>query len=290
MKPKLNREKVIAASVTFLLFASLIGLLVYQSSNKSLKEILNSTKLKSETLLSEKLNLDKEILRLKRTMADMAGKSTEIDRLLVEANEKLSQKETEIKTYKKENQKVKSLQNQLAAIQKIKSDLEEQIASLNMNNNQLANYNEELNRSIASLQNENKTLKENMAILSTLVADNFRVESIKGNKDRLTVNARKAKKLVVGFDVPPSIAEDVSFKITTPKGELFTSKDDRITSTIIEDERSLLASMSPLTGQFEISKRIEMVYKPEKKLSSGIYKIDIYNKDTKLSSCQIRLR
>ena len=290
MKSKLNREKVMAASLTFLLFVSLIGLGLYQSSNKSLKDLLSSTKLKSEALLSEKLILDKEINKLKRSMSDLEGKNSAIDKLLADANVKLTQKETEIKAYKKENQKVKSLQSQLAEIQKIKSDLENQIENLLINSNLLTDKNSELNSIIASLQNENKVLKNNMELLGSLSADNFRVESIKGNKDKLTVNARKAKKLIVGFDVPPGIAEDVNFKITTPSGQLYTSNDNRISSSIIVDERSLLASMSPITGEFEISKRVEMVYRPENKLISGIYKIDIYNKDTKLSSCQIRLK
>ncbi|UXP32486.1 hypothetical protein N6H18_00660 [Reichenbachiella agarivorans] len=298
MKTNIRKESAIAVVATILLFMSLIGVVMYKSSNASLKSDLDTERLKSESLLSEKLSINKEIHKLKGEMSSLMGKNTELDKFLNSANKTLASKESEIKALKKENLTVKSLQKQLAEIKGIKKDLEKQIAALNMNMEEMARNNrktEELNNTIANLQSENAILDENTKLLSALVAQNFRVESLKGKKERLTVNSKATRKLMVGFDVPQNVTEDVSFKITTPEGKLLNSNDKSISYRVIEDKDSMMendfyVSLSPSIGDFDVSKRIEMSYKPKEKLSSGIYKIDIYNRDLKLGSCQIRLK
>ena len=65
MKSLINKQKFIAAIVVALLLASLTTAVIYHQSNKALKSELKEEKLKSETLLSEKLALAKEIEKLK---------------------------------------------------------------------------------------------------------------------------------------------------------------------------------------------------------------------------------
>lgn len=291
MKSPVIKAKTIALTTVILLIVSIVGLGLLQKSNKSLKTILSETKLKTETLLSEKLMLDKQIEKFKNELAQLNGKNKELDKYLIEANNKLGQKETEINALKKQNLQVKSLKKELADLAKIKSNLENQIASLNLDKEQLMADNSKLNKTNSMLQNENLALNDKIKMLSAL-ADNYRVESNKGNKkEKLTINSKRTKKLMVGFDIPQNIIADVQFKITTPQGKVIASKEgNSITTRVIEDGSNFLASNSGYNGDFEITKRIEMAYEPKEKLTSGIYQIDIYNKDLKIGSCQIKLK
>lgn len=292
MKTKFKKEQIIAATATIFLIAALIGIGVMQRSNKSLQDYLSDARLKTEKLLSEKLSLDKQIDKNNKELTLLNEKNKSLDKMLDDLKQKLVQKEAALKAHNNDGAKIKSLEKQIADIQKQKSELKKQIASANAVADQLRGEIDALTKTNAGLLAENKTLTENAKILTRLAADNFIVQSTKGKKDRLTVNARKTKKLSVGFDVPQNIVTAVSFKVTTPQGKTYTSKDKSgtITSAVVDQGDNLYASLSPLTGEFEVTRRIEMVYKPTEKLMAGIYKIEIYNKDAKLGSCQVKLR
>ncbi len=289
MATKIKGKKVLAVSASAILIMALIGIGLLMKSNKSLNENLSDQRLMSETLLSEKLSLDKQIGKLRNDMAFMSSKNDKLDKMMVELKENLSKLEAENRAIRIENKKIKTLESMIAEIQKTKSELESQITGLNGEINQLMAANSELNRQNASLMADNENLSDKVKILSVF-ADNFRMESLKGKKDKLTVSARVAKKLTVGFDLPPGDLTNVNFKITTPQGKVFTSKDQYITSSVVEDDRGLVASISSGSGNFEISKRIEMNFQPKEKLTGGVYNVEILNKNEKLGSCQIRLR
>ena len=73
-----------------------------------------------------------------------------------------------------------------------------------------------------------------------------------------------------------------------PAGKII--EDDKSISYIIHENEMLVASLSTLSGQFEVTKRIEMTYKPKERLQPGIYKIDMYNNKAYVGSCQIKLK
>lgn len=289
-----NKSNAIIAYVAVALFAfSFIGLLILNHSKQKTEQALNESKLNAETLLSEKLSVEKQIGQLKNDLRELNGKNADLDRILNETSKKLAQKEAEFQSaLNSSNVKRRSLENQIAQLQRIKEDLERERDLMSQNLDQLKGSNKDLNDLIASLQAKNRKYEEDMSLQKAL-ADNFRIESLKGKKDKLTVNSRRTKKLTVGFDVPQALTEDVNFKVITPQGKEFASNDGKskeISLRIIESDAGLVASLSPVTGDFEISKRIEMTYKPKEKLKSGVYKIQVYNGDTYLGSCQMRLK
>jgi len=290
MKTRINRAKILAVSATILFIISLAGYAYMHKSNKSTQANLNELKLQSENLLSEKLLLDKMIDKNNKHISTLNEKNGDLNKMLAASNTKLRQKEAEIQKLQVENQKTRELEKQLAEIRKTNREMESQMAELKRNINNLEDEKNSLNAAYATLHAENKQLIENAAILSRLAADNFLVETFKGKKDKLTVSAKKTKKLTVEFDVPQSITATINFKVTTPQGNTFTSADGRITYIVMENEAVLYASVSPLSGELEASKRVEMVYKPKEKLTAGIYKIEIFNNSTKLGSCQVKLK
>lgn len=134
-------------------------------------------------------------------------------------------------------------------------------------------------------------LQSQVNLLMATAADNYRLETFKGKKqEKLTIKASKAKKLSLSFEIPESLAENIDFRIITPSGSTISSQDEGLAFYIAEDNRPMLASLSPVSGEFEISKRIEMVYNPKGRMKAGIYKVEILNKDSYIGSCQVRLK
>ena len=288
MKTSFSKEQIIAAVTTALLFISLIGIGYYYNANSSLKGGLNQEKLRSESLLSEKLSLSKEAEKLKADIVSWKGKSKEADSKLDNDLKRITEMEGTIRNLRRDNASLQSLRNELAELKKIRTDLEAHIANLEGTNKAKENRINELTAELSSLQSELAETRKK--ILPVNITDNFRIESQRGRKNRLTVNAARTKRMVVSFEIPMAMTENVSFQITTPDGEHITSDSKALTHEVIEDGRNFIASLSPLTGEFEVSKRVEMTYSPHNKLEPGIYTIDILHNGVKSGRSQVRLR
>ena len=282
-----RRNKIIAATSTALFFVALIAMMIIHDSNRSLEEMLNGAKLKNEATLSEKLSLDKEIKNYKAQLASLQGKNAELDKYLATANADLAKKEKELKADVRSQSNAKELAN----LRKMRADLENQVSALIAQIANLEGANSDLTQQIASLNSKNQELKSNNDLMKAFAANNYRMEASRGKSEKLTVVARKTKRLKMGFDLPQNVVENVQFKIQTPDGKVIDKQEDGLTATLmdIEDGSDLIASLEPM-GSFEVTRRIEMKYEPKKKLSKGVYTIDIYNGETYMVSCQVKLR
>src|SRR5687768_4008294 len=96
----LKGPKAIAALTTTLLVASLFWLMNTKSVNSSLEAGLQKEKLNSETLLSEKLLLDKEIQKMKDQLFSLKGENLELDNLVRRTFAKLDEQESDYKRMK----------------------------------------------------------------------------------------------------------------------------------------------------------------------------------------------
>ncbi len=287
MKTVEKRDRIIAAASTALFVIALVGMIIIHDSNRSLEDMLNGAKLKNESILSEKLSLDKEIKNFKGQLAALQGKNKDLDKYLTTANADLAKREKELKAANSNKTSAKELAN----LKRMRGDLEKQINALTSQIAALESSNADFSSQLASLTAKNKELMASNDLMKAFAANNYRVESSRGKNDKLTVVARKTKKLKMGFDLPQTVVENIQFKIKTPEGKVIDKEEDGLTATIVdmEDGSDLIASLEPM-GDFEVTKRIEMKYEPKKKLSKGVYTIDIYNGTTYMVSCQVKLR
>jgi chromosome segregation ATPase len=280
---------------SIVLIGALAALLILSASffiiNASLKKQLGDQKIKSEKLLSEKLKLDESLKELKADMSALTGKNARLDKLLGEAKKKLQKKEAEIKRLIAENATVGELRAQVRELELLREQLTRDIANLNINLAQLSDDNARLNDLLARTKNENELLAFDNTILRAMVADNYRIEALKGKHEKLTINARKTDKLLVSFDLPSDVGRNLYFKVNTPQGDEFSSRTDlSATINIVENNDRLLASANSEAGGSIGSKRVEMIYKPNKKLTKGVYRFNVYNDNSYLGSTQLRLK
>jgi predicted nucleic acid-binding Zn-ribbon protein len=290
---KMKREKIIAYSAVVLLMLALIGTGYYYSGNNSLSKNLNEEKLKTERMLSEKLALQKEIETYTNQINSLTGKNAELDKILAETNQKLSEKEAALNKIVRDNGNLKTLKKEIAELTQLKKEFEGQILALNETILKLNKEKSDLNQTIASLQDENKKLAANLDLLISMTSDNYLVEPTKkgflSNKEKLTVVAKRTKKITVSFNVPENMVEDISFKITKPDGKQVDGKDNGIAYRVVDADQGLLASISGV-GEISVSKKIEMTYTPKVKQKPGIYKIEMFNGEKYIGACNVKLR
>lgn len=277
-------------TAAFLIVFAAIGTLFF--SNVKLKDNIASEKLKAESLLSQKLQLDKSLELSKKDIADLQGKNQSMEQTIAETNRSIAAKNTEISRLSSQIATLKKFREKAGELEKQKDQLAKEIDELN-NALMLAQAeNSKLNEKIASSAKANSTLSDDNAILKSIISDNYRTEAFRGRNERLTVNARRTNKLQVSFDLPGHIAaKDIYFRVITPEGMEFSSnKDLAATLQVVESNDDLLVSANAADGALAGNKRVEMSFRPEKKLSEGVYRFNLYNGDRFLGSTQLRLK
>lgn len=287
-----TKIKAVAAGVTATLFASLMTLGVVYRNNSLLTEDIKAEKVKTESLSGEKNSLKREIDKLKLELSSLNSANKELDKAVKNAQIKLSEKEAQLAKLNKENATIPSLRKELESIRKIRQELIVQLENLKKENSTMGAEINELNRTIAALRKENQDLLSK-AGEKPVMAYNFRVEPVKKRNGKLTVKAKRAKKVNISFDVnsPKNLSGDVYLKVRSEKdGELegqtllaFEVADD------MEGEQMWAATENMLISVDEY-KRFSVSFDPKEKLDAGVYYVSVFNGNSYLGSAQFKLR
>lgn len=275
----------IGAVILILLLLGFVYALVRNNKNK---QNLNSEKLVTERLMGEKTAMQSELDKLKSEIAGLKEQSSATSKLLTETETKLADA----------GKRMKSLSGQYARktkadeeeFQKQKAAFEKEYAGLKSDYDNLMAQNGDLQKKLTSLEAQTSDLLEKLRINDTFDSDDFQTFGSRGKKDKIVVFARRVKKLNVNFEVPQNLSEAISFKIITPSGTTITPDDRALSWIFPPDTRGLTASLSPVTAEFEQSRRVTLSYTPKEKLIPGEYKIQIFSNNKNIGNCRIRLR
>ena len=298
----LSTPKIIAAAATLLLAGAIITTLFFSKANNSLKEQLSTEKLNSEKLLSEKLELkknvdraNKDIDQFKTDINILQGTNTRLDLLLAESRKSLSEKLAEINRLQEANADKKVIEKELVELRNIKQHYERQIAAMSSqlktvtaDDSALTEKNNALRERVGTLEMQNRELAANNELLKIMAADNYLIDGTRGSKDKPTLIARKTNKLVLSFVVPEDLSPNLRFNIISPDGVAIDETDIHITTTLLTpDENPKVVGTA--NGGVKLGKSIRMEYNPRRKFSRGIYKIEVFNNENYMGSCQVRL-
>jgi myosin heavy subunit len=288
----INREKATkyyAAVITFLLFVSATGLMLYHDNALGLKQSIEDERVKTEGLLSEKLSLEKQIAELNKRIASMGTQQTKLNSEYKTAAATLAQREKTISSMNAENKQAKSMIAEVKALRETRDALQSQLKFMESEMLAMRSENEKLKNDNLALIASNEELSRAFANLSQVAINNSLVEATKGKRDHLTVKAAKSKKLKVGFDLPVDMIGNLYFQVITPEGDLVTSDRSEITYEETDVASEMTASIDKVIAAPE-KKHIEMSYAPQQKLKSGIYKIDVFSSGTYLGTTRIHLK
>lgn len=272
--------------IVLLLIASVIGFL---SSNKK-KRDLNAEKLRTETLLSEKLSVEKELDKLKSDFAALQKSFDENAKKLADTEARLSDRERRINSLVRANNTLTNASKELEALKTEKAALDKEYADLKLAQERLLNQNNDLQAAKTALEAEKSDLLKKIEQMQTYDADNYLPYGSRGKMDKPTIRAFWTKKLNVSFEVPQSLTDAVSFKITTPTGSVITPDNKALTWFIVQDPAHFTASLSAVSGEFEQSRTVVMNYASKEKLAKGEYKIEISSNGINIGNCRLKLK
>ena len=278
---------VLAAAIAILL----LGLILSIGLNVKNKKNLNSEKLTSETILSEKASIEKELAKLKTDFSTLKQMGDANSKLLTESTAKIAETEKKINALSGENRTLRANKKELADLKKAKSDLDMEFSQLKSEQERLLAQSRDLQNSLNSLEEEKKNLALQLEKAQSYNTDNFMVTATRGKKtEKLVICASRAKKLNMAFEVPQSLTETISFKIVTPTGATINPDDKAVSWFFPLDSRNLTASLSSVTGEFEQSRQVVLNYAPKSKLVKGEYKIQILSDGNNIGKCRFKLK
>lgn len=281
-------SKAVAVVTTALFVASTVWLLNTKRINSSLETGLKNEKLKSESLLSEKLLLEKDIEKFKEQLGALKNQNSELDNLYNATAAKLNAQEADYNRLKKENATLGQIRKQRQELLAIQDQLKNELQALKTSYAALESENRNLNQTIASLEERNKILIADLNNAMNNSVDQSQLHAIRSKPEKLTVKAKRTKKLIASFEVPANL-KNLSFRVINDKGDVLGPKEGSISFNAIPSDNSYVASKENSAAGNKLQK-VEMTYTPVKKLSAGIYTVEILNENLHVGSLKVKLK
>lgn len=282
-----SRSWKVASAVAIILLLGALGWGGWNArQNQNLKAERDQEKLKVESLLSEKLLVEKNLRSIESQMEQIVTKNEALQRQIVEANNLANLKD----------ESIKQLQRQLAANKKsysdlnaINKDMEGKLAGLNQQIAQLQDERLAAAKETEALRNQIDNLKNELALAHNAYYDKVQVEATRGKKDKLVVKASRTKKLKATVVIPAGL-KDVQFQLFDPNGKLISSSaDDGLMAVKINEDKNATASQSN-TGSTKGFKEAMMTFIPKRKLAAGTYRVEVLSENLSVGTFQLRLR
>ena len=258
---------------------------IYQWRNHSTS--VNMYEQKVDTLVVERVNVEKELSDARSELEKYRGISANLDSLLNEAQGKIDEQAKKMKSLGANEKNLKTLnaeiKKQLADLQLLRDDYMGRIDSLLMVNKQLVTDKEQLTGQNQSLS---KNLETTVAAASVLKSEYIKVNSFKrrgSGKYVETALAKRTHKLEICFDILDNkITKQgekiVYLKITEPGGKPVGNRSTGSGSfTTSSGEEVMYASSANIT--FTGAKQnLCMNYEEQedKKFAPGTYLIEVY--------------
>jgi hypothetical protein len=283
-----KNPKAIALVTTALFIGSLFWLMNTNRVNSSLETGLEKERLKSEEYLSEKLSLEKDLLKIKDQLLTLQGTNVQQGDLVKNISTKLANQEAEYNLMKKQNVSLHQIKKQRQELIALQSQLENELQSIKLSYAALETRNSELNQTLASLEDRNRVLVADLNKVMLAAVDHSQIQAVKGKKEKLTVRARKASKLIANFEVPANL-KNLTFRIADSKGNSLTQKDGTIASTTSPSDESYTATTDSESISSGLQK-VEMVFIPKARLQTGIYTVEILNENLYVGSLKVKLK
>lgn len=262
----------------------LLNIFQWRSSTTSISNLESRV----DTLVVERVNVEKELSDTKNELEKYRGISANLDSLLNEAQAKIDEQAKKIRGLGAQSKNMKDLnekmKQQLADLQMLRDEYLGRIDSLLMANKQLQNEKEELTSNVASLS---KNLESTVATASVLKAEYIKASTFKrrdNGKYVETALAKRTHKMDICFDVLDNkIAKpgsrNVYVRITEPGGKPVGNRatGSGTFKTTAGEEIMYAATTTIDYKGIKISK-VCMSYeeKEDKMFAAGTYMIEVY--------------
>lgn len=235
-------------------------------------------------LLSEKDMLTKEAKSLAAEKDKFLNLSSDRKKRIDELTMNLDAKGLEINRLMNENANLNKLKIKIKEYEQVKNELINEVAYLKRTINGANLSKSEMEAEMNHLRLQNEKLSSELTFLKTLNLNDFMVKGVKRN-NKVTSFANRSKEISLTFDIPEGYTNDLTASVLTPDGKtIFSSTNEILTIRSTEE-----ATETVFPGGMK-AKRMELILKPEKKFSKGVYKFTVYKSKETIETILLQLR
>jgi hypothetical protein len=276
-----NTYKAILLGSMLLLGGCFTWLVISRNEISSINSMLDQSRLKYETLLSEKLLVDKAIEKKSRKLDTAHYQNSLLDEELRSARQKISANEVE--NSKLRGSLRKSLEMQFQTMDSVTTYRDRLRKSL-----EIKKVVKSQRDNIVSLQQQFSILQNQYDEALQKSIDQTLVIAERRN-DKITSKAKRTKELVAQVELP-AVLNDLTFTVERPDGSVLSTEATISARQIVMENSVTASSLNGLPINFPLTKKMEIVYKPTDKLKQGTYVFKIFNGSDYIGSMNVRLR
>jgi len=269
--------------------ALLAGGFLLTSGKGSTNGEADALRLAKEEILGEKLHLEKQLAELERQHADTKERAFEAEQRALDLERRLAAAA--------QSMPKGANGSRTDTGRRMKSELAEALEAQ-----------ERLRRELDGARDGQRSLQDQLNMLradrdalaarlgqqqqGARMVNNASVEAVRGKRQHLTVRARRTNEIRMAFDLPEEVARTANFKIVSPGGRTFEGGNPALSLTSGDENDGALAARFMLAGESgqDRAKRVHLLFKPEKRLEPGTYRIDICSGETYLNTVMLNLR
>ncbi len=272
-----RKSQITTATIIILLLLASLGDVFLIRKNGILSQERNQAVLHSDSLLSIKLNADKQFDALSDSYEKCNIKSSELDSIVIGLKKELETKKTELTRLINSDGNSGKLKKQLKEAQKKNIQCNEQVSTLLKELRELENKILELNDSIGSLKTSNYELVTKLVKASSLKAYDITTTSFKNA--RLTQRAKRTNRINVSFTIPEndfveSGSKEISVLVYSPKGQVISEKGHKFQNLTLQKEQ--VYSVNKSINYDNKDSKTSLDVECNCKLEKGNYKVEIY--------------
>lgn len=300
-------SRVYGIVVTFLLILSaILGWFFWQKSRTMISES-QERQVTLDSLNLVKADIEQELDSLSLAYSNLRTENENLQGKVTSTAALIEQKEITIKQIKSASAKtLDELREQVANLQRTKTEYETIITVLRQENAQLKEENERLTGENAQLKGEKEQLSGQVTDLAkqleeqirktqsaTFKASSFRVE-VERRNDKQTTKARRARELLISFDLadvpqPYQGTQKLYMVITDDKGNPIAAKNPTKATVYAPTGPVEIMAQQVKQVALEGTQRMSFVHQLEDKLKAGNYVVAIYCDKGLLGASSFRL-
>lgn len=278
-----------------LLLGSGIGNILFMLNRNILHTERDKALLHSDSLLSEKLLIEKYLNEAKRALNDCKTDIDDLNANISKLNNDITEKQTVIEKITKDNNSVTSLRKQIKEAKRLREECEKHVNDMLKEQGNLEGKIAALNKTIAGIKKDNEDLKKKLELAKDLKAYEVTVINYKitKNKQRPTIRARKANRISTSFILAENVVAEAGSKniylvVYDPKKKILAKTDEKFINAKTNSEQTY-SCLKTIDFKNE-EQKIVINYDTENKLIKGTYKIEIYTDAGLIGKKEFELR
>lgn len=285
-KKTINYRAIIAGSALML---SLVSIGFLWNAKKSSDEELLAERLQTKSLIASKELLQNDLIKAESSIQ----KKLESEKLLKEQTialvSQINELETKIRKFASSDKRLTIANGQL---KNLRSELEEVRERYQIQQSKWENEKNSLNAKIAQLESNNSSLTEKLSKIKAPNADYFRIEALRGKKNKQTRKAKRTHKILVSFNLNEAISAEngnVYLSLKGPNNERIPSQNLEMLQ-LMKNEESIQVPVHAKAPLKHVSKGRQEVYlETSSKLKPGVYQADVFTENGHIGGAQIKL-